>query len=394
MDFHTADPRQVLEGKVTDVYFERTAQVLRACGVDRHVRAEFAVKELAERSWGVCCGIEDVVAMVETLGLRVDVRAVPEGTVFRAGMPVLEIAGRYLEFGRYETAFLGLLCQASGVASRAAAARLAAEGRPVVCFGARRVHPVIAPAMERYAYLGGAEGVAAMLSAEKLGIAPVGTMPHALVLQLGDTVQAARAFDRTIAEDVPRVVLVDTFQDERFEALRVAEALGDRLAGVRLDTPASRRGDFLELLREVRWELDLRGYRHVKLFVSGGLGVREILRLNPVADAYGIGTYLTAAPPADFSMDLVEVEGKPLAKRGKRSGAKSVWRCEACARDVVLALGTAPGSCPCGGRLRELLEAFVQDGRRVRSAEPVETIRARVLEQLASGHFSHEVSPA
>ncbi len=388
MEFHTADPADVLAGRVTDVYFLRTEQALRARGLDPKVRAEFMVKKLPDgASWGVFLGGEDVLAMAEEIGLRVAIRAVPDGSVFRAGEPLLEIEGPYLEFGRFETAFIGLLSQASGVATRAARARLAAEGRPVICFGARRVHPVLAPAVERYAWLGGADGVAAVLSAERLGLQPSGTMPHALVLLIGDTLEAARALHETLPADVPRVVLVDTLQDERFEALRVAEALGPALAGVRLDTPASRRGDFLGLLQEVRWELDRRGFPHVKIFVSGGIGAADMRRLNPAADAYGVGTYLTAAPCLDVSMDLVEVEGRPLSKRGKLSGAKSLWRCERCGADRVTPLGEGSGTCRCGGLFRDILRAAMKDGRRV-AAETPAAIRGRAVESLASGRYS------
>lgn len=388
MKLHTADPADVVAGNVTDVYFLRTEQALRTRGVNPRVRAELVAKDLPEgASWAVFLGGGDVVSLAEEAGLGVTIRALSEGTIFRRGQPILEVEGPYLAFGRFETAFLGLVAHASGVASRAARARLAAEGRPVICFGARRVHPVLAPAVERFAWLGGADGVAAVLSAEGLGIAPTGTMPHAFVLLLGDTVEAARALHETLPREVPRVVLVDTLQDERFEAVRVAEALGPVLAGVRLDTPASRRGDFLALLEEVRWELDRRGFGHVKIFVSGGIGAAEIRRLNRAADAYGVGSYLTAAPPLDISMDIVEVEGKPVSKRGKPSGAKSLLRCEACGADRVVPLVSEPGPCPCGGRFEDLLRPVLREGRRVAEPEPASAVRSRVLRGLASGRY-------
>ncbi len=389
MDFHTADPADVLRGRVTDVYFERAERTLLSRGIDRRVRAEFFVKRLpGAAEWAVLCGADDVVAMVEDLSLDVEIRALPDGTPFRAGEPVLEIEGRYLDFGRHETAFLGLMCQASGVATRAARCRLAAGARPVVCFGARRVHPILAPAVERWAWLGGADGVAAILSAERIGVEPSGTMPHSLVLLFGDTVEAAKAFHEAMPPGVPRVVLVDTFQDERFEALRVAEALGPVLAGVRLDTPASRRGDLLAILREIRWELDLRGFGNVKLFASGGLGEADILELNPAADAYGIGSHITAAPPVDVSMDLVEIEGRAVSKRGKMSGPKSLWRCDDCGADLLTPLGVgAPGPCGCGGARTDLLRVTYRRGSRLAPKEDAATVRERVIAHLRSGRF-------
>src|SRR5205823_11587035 len=134
------------------------------------------------------------------------------------------------------------------------------------------------------AFIGGCDGVAAVKSAELIGVAPVGTMAHALILILGEE-RAWKAFDRVVDPRLPRVALVDTFQDEKFGAVAAAQAVGDRLAAVRLDTPSSRRGSFLSILREVRWELDGRGFSGVRLFVSGGIDEDRIRELNRYADA-------------------------------------------------------------------------------------------------------------
>src|SRR5439155_8495512 len=110
----------------------------------------------------------------------------------------------------------------------------AAGGRRVISFGARHVHPMVGPLMEYAAVVGGCAGCATPGGAAKAGLpAPSGTMPHAMILIFCDTVQAALAFDKHMPEDVLRIVLVDTFKDEAEEALRVAEALGERLRGVR-----------------------------------------------------------------------------------------------------------------------------------------------------------------
>ena len=92
--------------------------------------------------------------------------------------------------------------------------------------------------VERNAYVGGCDGVSVVGAAEMLGIEPSGTMPHSLILLMGDTVSAARAFDDVVNKAVPRIVLIDTFNDEKVEAVRVAEALKDRRYGIRLDTPS------------------------------------------------------------------------------------------------------------------------------------------------------------
>jgi len=296
--------------------------------------------------------------------------------------PILTIRGRYRDWGHFETALLGLLCQASGIATKAARCKRAAEGRPVISFGARRMHPVLAPMIERNAFIGGCDGVAVVKSAELIKEEPVGTMPHALVLILGDTVEAAKAFDAVIDPQVKRVVLIDTLADEKFEALRVAEALGDRLFAVRLDTPSSRRGDMLELLKEIRWELDYRGFPWVKLFISGGLDEAEIQRLNPLADAYGVGTAISNAPVMNFALDLVEIEGRPVAKRGKRSGRKAVYRCHGCQHRWVLSADAALPSCPCGGSVESLLIPLLRNGRIIQELPRTQQLRSQVLEEL------------
>ncbi|HXZ43916.1 MAG TPA: nicotinate phosphoribosyltransferase, partial [archaeon] len=229
--------------------------------------------------------------------------------------------------------------------------------------------------------LGGCDGVAVVKSAELIKADPSGTMPHSLVLMLGDSVEAAKAFNEVIDRAVKRVVLIDTFSDEKMEAVRVAQALGPDLYAVRLDTPASRRGDLLGILREVRWELDLRGYGHVKLFVSGGLDEEEILKLNPGADAYGVGTAISNAPVLNFAMDIVEVDGVPTAKRGKMSGRKLVYRCSRCRRIQVIPASAPRPDC-CGGEIVSLLQPLVEDGRLVRALPDVHVIRRQVLADL------------
>ncbi len=382
--FHTADPDDIKAGKITDVYFERTMQVLKAKGIKKRVRAEFIAKSLPDNwEWAILAGIEEAAHLLE--GLPVNVRAMAEGTVFYPYQPVFEIEGEYTDFGVYETAVLGLLCQASGIATKAARFRKLAGERPVISFGARRMHPVLAPMIERNAYIGGCDGVSVIKSAELIDAEPMGTMPHALIILFGDTVEATRAYDEVISKAVRRTSLIDTFNDEKFEAIRVAEALGQSLFAVRLDTPGSRRGNFYRILEEVRWELDLRGFSAVKLFVSGGITEADVPRLNPVVDAYGIGTGISNAPVVDFAMDIVEVDGAPLAKRGKWSGAKGVFRCAECGMDkgAIVPLSRKTRPCPlCGGQRREILLDFVEKGNIIAGLPRPAKLREEVIRSL------------
>ncbi|MBE0517259.1 MAG: nicotinate phosphoribosyltransferase [Methanophagales archaeon] len=323
MKFKIVPEDEILEGKTTDVYFLRTEEVLRRKGVNPRVVAEVIT---TRPGWAVLAGLEEVAQLLE--GKNVDVYAMPEGTVFFPFEPVLYIEGPYLEFARYETPLLGFICHESGIATKAARIKKAAGDVPVISFGTRRQHPALAAMIERCAYLGGMDGVSCVVGAERIGLKATGTMPHALMICFGEDSQkeAWKAFDEVIAKDVPRICLCDTYYDEKKESIMAAEALGDSLRAVRLDTPTSRKGDFRRIIEEVRWELDIRGYKNVGIFVSGGIDEEEVLALRDIVAGFGVGTSVANARCIDFALDIIEREGEPCAKRGKRGGKKQVYR--------------------------------------------------------------------
>lgn len=326
-----ANEKEIKEGLTTDVYFTRTEEILRKKGINNNVVADFTVQGL-RYPWGVFVGLPEV---IEVLAQKpINLYALPEGTIFKARdirgfpVPVMIIEGPYLEFARFETPVLGFICEASGIATKAARLRKIAKDKSLLSFGIRRMHPAIAPMIDRAAYIGGCDGVSSLIGARTIGKNPTGTIPHALIINMGGIVEAVKAFDEIIDPAVPRVALVDTFQDEKFESLLAAQTIGERLYGVRLDTPSSRRGSIIDIAREVRWELDLRGFKHVKILVSGGLDEETVQKLteSSVVDGFGVGTSISNADTIDFAMDIVEVNGKPIAKRGKYSGRKKVFR--------------------------------------------------------------------
>ncbi|MDP8234601.1 MAG: nicotinate phosphoribosyltransferase [Candidatus Saelkia tenebricola] len=378
--FYTADEKEIKQGKVTDVYFLRTKEILKQKNIKKKVVVEFVVKSFpAGCEWGVFSGLEE---MLEILGgLNINAWAIPEGSFFGVCEPVLVIEGNYEDFGVFETALLGLCCQASGIATKATRCKIASSGKPVFSFGARRIHPAIAPMVERSAYLGGCDGISCLRSAEVLNLTPVGTIPHALILIMGDTVSAAEAFNEVIDKSVNRIVLIDTFCDEKFEAINVAQALGENLFAVRLDTPYSRRGDFKKILEEVRWELDLRGFKDVKIIVSGGLDEHKISEFNAYADAYGVGTSISNAPVLDFAMDIVEIDGVPIAKRGKLSGRKILLRCPKCFKRKTVPFEEKEIICSCGVEMENILKPLIENGEVLNDLPHVDTIREYVLKQ-------------
>jgi nicotinate phosphoribosyltransferase len=388
--FHTATDEEIKNAETTDVYFTRTKEILEKKGLsDLRVVAEVTTGSLPRNwEWAILGGVEEAAHLLE--GIPIDVQSFPEGTLFHPAdangfrEPVMVLEGRYLDFCLYETPLLGFLCHASAIATMAARVRRAAGRKIIFSFGIRRAHPALAPMIDRACYIGGFDEVSSIVGARFLGKDPAGTMPHSLIIAIGDQVRAWKSFNETMPKKVPRIALVDTYYDEKTESILAAQALGKDLYGVRLDTPSSRRGSFVDIIREVRWELDSRGYKHVKIFVSGGLNDETVADLSRAgADGFGVGTSVSNAPSIDFAMDIVESEGKPVAKRGKLGGRKTVWRCDTCLTEIVTPPKASGPDCPeCGGKTRTLLAPLLSKGVLRKPLPTPENIREDVLRQL------------
>ncbi len=310
---------EVLSGKTADVYFHRTLDVLKKFG-----RNPVAMMEVFPNRDGLLCGIEEVKALLKkVLPSGSSLWAMDEGSEVARKEVVLRISAPYLSYGLYETAICGMLAHSSGWATAARECVQAAAGIPIVSFGARHVHPSVAATMDYAAVTGGCQGCSSVLGAEMSGLRASGTMPHAFVLIMGDTIAAAEAFDKHMPPDVQRVVLVDTFKDEVEESLRVAHVLGNKLGAVRLDTPRERGGVTVDLVKELRAKLDLAGFMKVGIFVSGGFDVEKIrlfVEQKAPVSGFGVGSYISGTPPLDFTADLHELDGTPVAKRGRIPG--------------------------------------------------------------------------
>jgi nicotinate phosphoribosyltransferase len=319
----TRPSREILSGDSADVYFARAETIL-----DREERDPLVVMEVFTRKAGVLCGIDEAKNLLGHVLATADpaetqVEALSDGDLIEPKEIVLRIRARYRRFGLYETAFLGMLAQSTGWATAARECVQVAAPEPVISFGARHIHPDITDVLDYAAIVGGCVGASTPAGARLAGLAPTGTMPHSLVLIFGDTVEAALAFDRHVGPEVPRIVLVDTFKDEAEEALRVAHALGDRLYGIRLDTPSERGRVTADLVTEVRARLDQEGFGHVRIVVSGGLTPERIQYFKDACakvDSFAVGSYISGATPIDFTGDIKEIDGVPIAKRGRIPG--------------------------------------------------------------------------
>jgi nicotinate phosphoribosyltransferase len=317
---HFEIPDSWLSGETADIYFPRTVGILKKEKIN-----PVATMEVFPRGPGILCGIEEVKTLLEKV-LPEDSRevwALSEGESFDRKEVVLRIKAPYQSYGTYETTYLGILAHCSGWATAARECVDAAQGIPVISFGARHVHPSVVGVMEYSAIVGGCTGCASTSGAKLAGIQPTGTIPHALIIILGSTAQATLAFDKHMPPEVPRIALVDTFEDEVRESVAVAKAMQGRLQGVRLDTPSERGRVTADLVKEVRVWLDLEGFKEVKIVVSGGLNlerIRYFINEGAPVDIFAVGSYISDASPIDFTADLHEVEGKPIAKRGRMPG--------------------------------------------------------------------------
>ena len=312
--------RSVLTGYTADNELHRALTILRNEGINPEVVVEFT----AERE-GVLCGISEVKTLLDRVLPETgrEVWALDEGVPVAGGEVALRIRAPYASFGLFETAILGTLASCTGWATAATECVDAAEGIPVIAYGARHVHPEVVGVMDYSAVVGKCASSSSVVGQQLHGLTPSGTMPHSLVLLIGDTVRSILAFDKHMPPEVPRVALVDTFKDEAEEALDVAKALRERLRGIRLDTPKERGGVTPDLVKEIRARLDQGGYTHVDIFVSGGIPperIREFVDASAPVSVFAVGYYIAAASPISFTADIKEIDGHAIAKRGRIPG--------------------------------------------------------------------------
>jgi nicotinate phosphoribosyltransferase len=246
----------------------------------------------------------------------------------------MTIDGDYSLFAHLETVYLGCLARRTLIMRNVRAVVDAARGKPIIYFPARHDHWLVQTGDGWAAHVAGAIGVSTDAQASWWGGVGVGTVPHGLIAAYGgDTVAAASAFAERFHGEMNVTVLVDFENDSVRTALEVADALGDRLWGVRLDTSDKLvdrslwhamgyfkpTGVNAELVRRVRDALDDAGHRRVKIVASGGFDaarIREFEELGAPVDSYGVGSSLVRGAN-DFTADVVRLDGRDCAKVGR-----------------------------------------------------------------------------
>jgi nicotinate phosphoribosyltransferase len=247
----------------------------------------------------------------------------------------MTIEGDYSLFAHLETVYLGSLARRSLIMRNVREVVEAAQGKQIFYFPARHDHWLVQTGDGWSAHVAGAIGVSTDAQASWWGGRGMGTVPHGLIAAYGgDTVKAATIFAERFHHEMNVTVLVDFENDSLRTALEVAEALGPRLWGVRLDTSEDMVDQLLldelggfkptgvnpRLVERVRDGLDAAGFREVRIVASGGFTVQRICDFEaqgvPV-DAYGVGSSLIRGAN-DFTADVVLLEGRPCAKAGRR----------------------------------------------------------------------------
>ncbi|HEV3377822.1 MAG TPA: hypothetical protein VG126_11155 [Thermoleophilaceae bacterium] len=323
---------RIRSGYYSDAYFNFTRQLLKEQGL--HPRVTMQVFQKHRSLLG---GVDEAVAVLKLCSDdwdALEVCALHEGDPIAPFETVMTIEGDYSLFAHLETVYLGCMARRSLIMRNVREVVDAANGKPILFFPARHDHWLVQTGDGWAAHVAGAIGVSTEAQASWWGGVGVGTVPHGLIAAYGgDTVEAARSFADRFAEEMNVTVLVDFENDSVRTALEVADALGDRLWGVRLDTSERmvdralwhEMGDFKPtgvnpvLVQRVREALDEAGHRHVRIVVSGGFDaakIREFEALGAPVDSYGVGSSLVRGEN-DFTADVVRVRGRDCAKAGR-----------------------------------------------------------------------------
>ena len=325
------------EGYYTDAYFNHTRDTL----LDDERRPR-VVMQVFQKRHSYLGGMDEAIAILKLCSHDWDaltVHALYDGDVIEPYETVMTIEGDYTLFAHLETLYLGVLARRTLITTNVVRVLEAAQGKPIIFMPARHDHHRVQTGDGYAAYVAGQVvgapvGVTTDEQASWWGGRGVGTVPHALIAAYGgDTVAAATAFADRFHGEMNITVLVDFDNDSVRTAVEVADALGERLWGVRLDTSDKlvdrslwdEMGDFKptgvneQLVRRVREALDRDGFERVKIVASGGFTAEKISEFEargvPV-DSYGVGSSLLRGSN-DYTADVVMLEGRPCAKVGR-----------------------------------------------------------------------------
>ena len=320
--------RPVMVGDTADIHLQRALTILRNENINPTV-----LIELAPQNSGVFCGTEEVITLLQKIlpDSGTEVWSLDEGEVVEANEVAFTIKAPYGSIGLYETAIRGMLASYTGWATAAKECVDAAGTKyNIVAYGASYIHPSVAAELDYACIVAGCISCSTTLGARLASIHAMGSMPPSLLLIIGDTVKATQLFHKHMTPDVRRIALVDVLRDESEDALNVSQVLKKELRGIRINTPNSRGGLKVDLVKEIRKRLDLAGYKHVEIMIGDNLtptGITEFIKADVDGDLlFAIGSYVASAPSNPFSFDIKEIDGNPVSRRGNIPGIIPVPR--------------------------------------------------------------------
>lgn len=328
------DPR-IAEGYFSANYFLKSREI-----AEKHL-AGHIVKEqwFQRRDDTTLCGIDEAIAILHTFARNPQdliIEALHDGDLIQANEPVLKVTGKYEDFGFLESLIDGVLARRSSVATNVTEVVRALRGTN--CFSmADRQDDYLTQNGDGYAtYVAGIKKFSTDAQGEWVGVKGMGTMPHALIALSGGSIEkAAKLYHETFPNEQV-TALIDYNNDVVTDTLKLAAVLGHDLAAVRVDTSKALidhyfddkdtsgfdpHGVCKQLIYGLRQALDQHGYNWVKITVSSGFTAKKIdewTKEGVPVDTYGVGTSLINNTTVGFTGDLVELDGKPQAKEGRR----------------------------------------------------------------------------
>jgi len=310
----------------TDKYFLRSKKILEKVGKNPIVKYRVFI----QNGSGIACGLDEAIALIRKFASSdVKIEALFDGEAFQEKETIMTIEGPLQDLIELETIYLGVISTGCSIASQVNEICEAASGKDIFYFGSRHWRFDSDKEISYAAWVGGAKGVSTDIGAESFGAKGMGTIPHSLILAFGDTVKPTEEFCELFDKESKVIALVDTFNKEITDSLKAAEALGEKLFAVRIDTAgenfgencSEEKGVSVELARKVRKALDEKGFEHVKIFLSSGFNPEKTKKFIAAEKEFGkffdaIGTGSVFGFKIATS-DIIEINGEKHHKIGR-----------------------------------------------------------------------------
>jgi len=324
------------EGFYAANYFLKSREIVSKCAPGHIVTMQFFQRTDDAK----LCGVDEAIALIHTFAKspqNLDIYALNDGDIIQANEPVLKVTGRYEDFGFLESMIDGILARRTSVCTNVYWVMKELNGTDIFSMADRQDDYQTQIGDGYASYVAGIRKVSTDAQGYWWGGHGVGTMPHALIeLCGGDICKASDIYHATYPNEQV-TALIDYHNNVVHDSLMLAKHLGKTLRAVRVDTSKALidhyfddkdtsgfdpHGVCKELIFALRKALDDAGYNWVKIIVSSSFNkekIREWIKIGVPVDTYGVGTSFVNNMTCGFTGDLVELDGKPEAKEGRKN---------------------------------------------------------------------------